>query len=369
LDEKLFPMITDAPWPGYRGGPVGHFDYESGGRWIVPDGFLVFDRKERKAFAAWTVEALPAWLEKILENWEVDDMPVPDAALPPFSKWEPLIPRETYADRIRKLQDEIRAGNTYEACFTHAYSTESPADPLSIFLRLRRENPAPYSAYFAFPDLRLLSASPELFLESSSNGLLRSRPIKGTRPRGRNPLEDKANREDLQSHPKDRAENLMITDLTRHDFCRVCDPGSVETGPLLEVEQHPSLFQLVSEVRGKLEPGRTAWDAVASCFPGGSMTGAPKERTMELLAATEAGPRGAYSGAMGYFTGGNAFCLSMLIRTLENRDKFWRIGCGGAVLIDSDPQAEWEEAELKARSVIDAVRSRGSIFSGLTRGG
>ena len=147
----------------------------------------------------------------------------------------------------------------------------------------------------------------------------------------------------------------MITDLTRHDFSRVCAFGSVETGPLLEVETHPALFQLVSEVRGRLEKGLSPLDAVTSCFPGGSMTGAPKERTLELLAATEAGPRGAYSGALGYFTGGGAFRLSMVIRTLENRGENWRVGCGGAILIDSDPADEWDEAELKARSVIGAV--------------
>jgi para-aminobenzoate synthetase len=364
-----------APWAGYRGGPVGHLAYElhrdtlgtkkepelhSGeplSRWMLPEGYLVFDQEAARAFAAWEGEAPPGWLRTILEAW--NEPPVPSAvsasALPPFQEWEPLLSETEYKERVLSLQDSIARGETYEACLTHAFSARSPADARAVFRRLRERNPAPYAAWLAFPDVRILSASPELFLEISPAGVLRGRPIKGTRPRGKSAAEDAALREGLRGSVKDGAENRMIVDLTRHDFSRVCAPGSVEVPSFLEVEAHPAVFQMVSEVRGALAAGKTALDAVEACFPGGSMTGAPKERTVELLEKLEAGPRGVYSGALGWFTRGGALTLSMVIRTLENRGDRWRVGCGGAVLADSDPEAEWREAVLKARSVIDAA--------------
>jgi para-aminobenzoate synthetase len=371
----------DAPWPGYRGGPIGHLAYElhrdtlaipvrgsSRGagealaRWLSPEGWLVFDAVAGKVHAAWEGAAAPAWLRAVIEGWESPSAVAvrhDGSALPPFSEWTPRLSEAEYTGRVRSLQEAIARGDTYEACLTHSFSTQSGADPLAVFLRLRARNPAPYAAYLAFPDVRILSASPELFLEQSAGAVLRSRPIKGTRRRG-GPLEgaaaDRALRDDLAASEKDAAENRMIVDLTRHDLCRVCAPGSVEVSAFLEIEEHPAVFQLVSEVRGRMARGTVPVEAVAACFPGGSMTGAPKERTVELLAAVEAAPRGIYSGALGWITRGGAFTLAMVIRTLEQRDGgFWRTGCGGAVLIDSDPAAEWREATIKARSVIDAA--------------
>jgi para-aminobenzoate synthetase len=185
--------------------------------------------------------------------------------------------------------------------------------------------------------------------------MLRSRPIKGTRRRGSNADSDAASRDDLARSEKDAAENRMIVDLTRHDLARSCLPGSVAVPEFLRIEEHPAVFQLVSEVRGRRAPGISAAATVAACFPGGSMTGAPKERTVELLARLEKEPRGIYSGSIGYFTRGGAFTLSMAIRVLENRGRAWRVGCGGAILADSDAASEWREAVVKARSVIDAA--------------
>jgi para-aminobenzoate synthetase len=361
-----------APWPGYRGGPVGHLAYElyhdtleipAGrndrgpeplSRWMLPEGYLVFDAAARKVFAAWEGDAPPPWLEAIVNRWDEPPRAL-QGALPAFDAWASALSEEAYTERVRLLQDAIARGETYEACLTHAFSVRAAADARAVFLRLRQRNPAPYAAWLAFPDVRVLSVSPELFLEGSASGALRSRPIKGTRPRGADAASDRALRENLGASEKDRAENRMIVDLTRHDFSRVCRPGSVEVPRFLDVEAHPAVFQMVSEVRGILEPERSPLDAVEACFPGGSMTGAPKERTVEILSALEAAPRGIYSGALGWFTHGGAFTLSMVIRALENRGDQWRIGCGGAVLADSDPAAEWREALLKARSVIDAT--------------
>ncbi|HAO99765.1 MAG TPA: hypothetical protein DCQ83_06945 [Fibrobacteres bacterium] len=351
---------SDAPWRGYRGGPIGHFEYGqnvSGSRWMVPEGYLVFDIERRKVFATWEKATPPIWLQAIIDQWETTSSTstVSKSSLPSFSEWKPLLESGQYAKKVEQLQEAIASGDTYEACLTHAFSVESNADSLAIFLRLRKKNPAPYSAYLAFPGFHLLSASPELFLELSRDGVLRSRPIKGTRSRGATHEQDDSAKKNLADSAKERAENLMIVDLTRHDFCRVSELSSVEVPSLMEVESHPAVFQLVSEVRGKLEATCHPFDAIRSCFPGGSMTGAPKERTMELLTAVEVEPRGAFSGALGYFTDSGAFNLSMVIRTLENRGNHWRIGCGGAVLADSNPEAEWREAVIKARSVIDAV--------------
>ena len=369
-----------APWPGYRGGPVGQLSYELYrdlldvplpravdeplARWMLPEGFLVFDRAARKAYAAWEGNAPPAWLRAILDAWgeaasdggePVEPVEAAAAALPPFEAWNPVLTEKEHADRVRALQDAIARGESYEACLTHAYGVDAAADPVSIFLRLRARNPAPYAAYFAFAGVRALSASPELFLEGTEGGWLRSRPIKGTRRRGGDAASDAALRTELARSEKDAAENRMIVDLTRHDLARSCRPGTVEVPGFLRVEEHPAVFQLVSEVRGRVAPGVSAARAVEAGFPGGSMTGAPKERTVEILAAMEREARGIYSGAIGHFTHGGAFTLSMAIRVLENRGQKWRVGCGGAVLADSDPAAEWREAVVKARSVIDAA--------------
>jgi para-aminobenzoate synthetase len=363
----------DAPWAGYRGGPVGQLSYELYrdtlemplanasreplARWMLPGGYLAFDRAARRAFAAWEGDRAPAWLRAVIDAWEEKSIPLPESAgaLPPFKAWTPLLSEREHADRVRGLQDAIARGESYEACLTHAFSTHADADPSSVFLRLLARNPAPYAAYFAFDDARILSVSPELFLEGSAGGMLRSRPIKGTRRRGSNADSDAASRDDLARSEKDAAENRMIVDLTRHDLARSCLPGSVEVPEFLRIEQHPAVFQLVSEVRGRRAPGVSAVAAVEACFPGGSMTGAPKERTVERLAGMEREPRGIYSGAIGYFTRGGAFTLSMAIRVLENRGRAWRVGCGGAVLADSDAASEWQEAVVKARSVIDAA--------------
>jgi para-aminobenzoate synthetase len=315
-------------------------------RWMLPEGWLSFDHAAGKTYAAWEGDAPPSWLSTIINAWDSGSTVLyPQDMLPAFEAWTPLLAHGTYTDRVRALQESIARGDSYEACLTHAFSTESSADPLGVFLRLRARNPAPYMAYLAFTDVRILSASPELFLEASTDGILRSRPIKGTRRRGANEAADGALREDLAFSGKDAAENRMIVGI----------PGSVEVPEFLRIEEHPAVFQMVSEVRGTLADGMGPVDAIASCFPGGSMTGAPKERTVEILAALESEPRGVYSGALGYLTRGGAFTLAMVIRTLENRGRAWRTGCGGAVLADSDPEAEWREATVKARSVIDAA--------------
>jgi para-aminobenzoate synthetase len=386
IDSLALNHERTAPWTGYRGGPVGQLGYElyqetlifdqAGvapnvgqplARWLLPDGYLVFDPTVQKVWAAYEGERPPSWLSEIIDAWdEAPRAPHPAAAhsvdvLPPLHAWQSRLREPEYVARVALIQDAIAAGETYEACLTHAFTVTTDrgeVDPLAVYLRLRLRNAAPYAAYFSFEGLDLLSSSPELFLESSE-GLLHSHPIKGTRRRGADRDADRALRDDLATSPKDAAENRMIVDLTRHDLARVCEPGSVVVTKFLRVEEYPAVFQLVSDVQGRLTRAVTAPEAIAACFPGGSMTGAPKERTVEIVSSLEVEPRGAYSGAMGYLTGGGGFVLSMVIRTIEHTSTpggdLWRVGCGGAVLADSDAASEWREATLKARSVIDAV--------------
>lgn len=260
-----------------------------------------------------------------------------------------------YRAMVERCLDHIRAGESYEICLTTSVSWTSEPDPVGIFLRLREAIPVPYAAVLRVDDRCIVSLSPERYLRVEASGAVESRPIKGTRPRDANPKVDARARDDLRSNRKDRAENLMIVDLVRNDLTRICRPGSVHVDGLFEVESFASVHQLVSTVRGTLRPRRDGLDAVAASFPPGSMTGAPKARTMTILDTVESGHRGLYSGAMGYVTRGGLLDLSVVIRTLISRDNRHSVGTGGAVTALSDPGDELREMLVKASTFRQAV--------------
>ncbi|MDB5047315.1 MAG: pabB [Fibrobacteres bacterium] len=292
-------------------------------------------------------------LRRIPSGPAAQEDPIPGSS--PRLDWRLSAPKGEYLARIRALQAAILRGETYEACLTNELRARSSAAPFEVYRRLRRTNPAPYAAYLRFPGAGILSASPERFLKLDAQGNLACRPIKGTRRRGATPGEDEALERDLAGNAKDRSENLMIVDLVRNDFAKVCELDTVRAPELMKVEKHPTVWQLVSTVTGRLAAGRTAIDAVRACFPGGSMTGAPKLRTMELLEAAERRPRGVFSGALGYLGWDGAMDLGMVIRTLVHADGEYRVGCGGAILAESDPESEFAEAMLKAAAPMAAV--------------
>ncbi|MBE0009147.1 MULTISPECIES: aminodeoxychorismate synthase component I [unclassified Arthrobacter] len=271
--------------------------------------------------------------------------------------------RDSYLDKVRRAQAEIRDGNTYEVCLTTALHarTAAPVDPLATYLSLRTASPAPFAHYLQFPGFAVASTSPERFLRLSATGTLRAEPIKGTRRRSPDPSTDHLLREDLRTSLKDRAENVMIVDLLRNDLSHAAVPGSVSVSRLCEIETYATVHQMVSTIDAQLRPGVSRAEAVAVAFPAGSMTGAPKISTMAILDQLENAPRGVYSGAVGYFSLNGAADLAVVIRTLvlEDDDGGTRLslGVGGAITADSDPADEWEEVRTKAFGVLSGLGS------------
>jgi para-aminobenzoate synthetase len=275
-------------------------------------------------------------------------------------------PPASYTRAFGQVQEHLHAGNSYEVNLTYRDQVRADVDPVTAYLRLRAANPAPYAGYLRHRDVHLLSSSPERYATVDRERVLVARPIKGTTPRGATPEEDERLRRHLSEDPKLRAENLMITDLLRNDLSMVCAPGTVEVPALMEVESYPSVHQLVTTVRGRLRDEVSTIDALRALFPAGSMTGAPKRMTMQIIDEVEATPRGVYAGAFGWICADGRADLGVLIRSLvatPRRDErsgagwSYTFGTGGGITVRSDVREEWAETTWKAerlRSVLAA---------------
>ncbi|HEX4133154.1 MAG TPA: aminodeoxychorismate synthase component I [Bryobacteraceae bacterium] len=362
FDEIKLPVIetADLPFP-FTGGYVGYFGYECGLKHkhqspypdsvlLRVENFLAIDHSED---ALYLVGAEP-WL---------DEMERQIAAIQPsaIARWNgpaPVtrysIPRQDYLRKIRECLCLIRAGESYELCLTNQVCVNTDIPALTYYETLRRTNPAPYSAFLQLGDIQIASTSPECFLRIDRERNAESRPIKGTMRRGRDAKEDACLRQLLANDTRFRAENLMIVDLVRHDLSRVCEVGSVHVPRLMEVETYETVHQLVSTIEGRLRSDVTTIDCIRALFPGGSMTGAPKLRSVELLDELEPTARGIYSGAIGYLGFNGAADLSIVIRTAVFRGGHASLGVGGAIVAQSDPEAEWDEMELKAQALLRA---------------
>lgn len=389
LDEQLRRRAVPTP-PGlpfeFDLGYVGYLGYElkaeTSGSAVhqseIPDAAMIFvDRmlaidhvQHRSYLLALSTEqteaAAIAWLDETalrllaLPSSDVDGQArVLDAGtatdLGRLETARPRHDRAAYLARVATCLEEIKHGESYEICLTNTVTVDERIDPLQTYQTLRRISPVPYGAFLDFDGLAVLSASPERFLSIGADGVVESKPIKGTRPRGATPEDDERLKLDLSAQEKDRAENLMIVDLVRNDLNRVCEIGSVHVPTLFDVETYAPVHQLVSTIRGTLRAGESAVSCVRAAFPGGSMTGAPKVRTMEIIDRLEEGPRGVYAGAIGWFSLSGAADLSIVIRTLVADGERLSFGVGGAIVALSDPVEEFEETVVKSRAVLTAV--------------
>ncbi|MDQ0763385.1 aminodeoxychorismate synthase component I [Streptomyces canus] len=374
----------------FTGGYVGYFGYEmkadcgSPNRhtsdapdacWLFADRLIAVDHLKRVTYAVCVAEDTPQaareaedWLESTLAQLtfvatEPDPtgapaLPTPTGpADPDLGAAEPWLVRDraTYLADIESCGRELRAGTSYEVCLTNAARLPAPPDAYEFYRVLRRVNPAPYAAFLRFGDVDVAGSSPERFLRITRDGIAEARPIKGTAPRGAGPEEDARLRDALASDAKTRAENLMIVDLLRNDLGRVCRTGSVRVTRLMATETYATVHQLVSTVEGRLREGTDAVECVRACFPGGSMTGAPKLRTMEIIDSMETEARGVYSGALGYLGCGGGADLNIVIRTAVFADGLMQLGTGGAIVLDSDPVAEYDEMLLKTAAQMRAL--------------
>jgi para-aminobenzoate synthetase component 1 len=271
---------------------------------------------------------------------------------------------ETYCQAVETIKEHIRCGDIYQANLTQQFRAQLPPDftPAQTFLRLRRTHPAPFGAFIKRRHDTVISASPERFLQVKNQTVIAA-PIKGTRKRGKNLFEDEKLRQELINSEKDRAENVMIVDLLRNDLGRVCEFGSVTVEKLCAIEEHPTLFHLVSTIRGKLRQNTKFSDLLKAAFPCGSITGAPKIRAMQILDEIETAPRGLSMGAIGYFGFDNEIDLNVAIRTMVIRDQNAIFNVGGGIVIDSVPELEYEESLIKAQALLNAlqVSNKGKI--------
>jgi para-aminobenzoate synthetase len=385
--ERLRPLAGDLPFD-FGCGFAGYLGYElkadcgaaSAHRSALPDAALVFadrmvafDHRRGHTYllclAATAGErAAEEWLERTAATLTAVPDPVPFPADRPARlpvEFRLARSRQRHLDDIAACRERLLEGESYELCLTNSIEAEVDVDPLLLYMDLRRVNPAPFASFLRFGDIAVLSSSPERFLRIDRRRGVEARPIKGTARRGGSAAEDARLAAELRSSEKNRAENLMIVDLLRNDLGAICAVGSVEVPALMEVETYETLHQLVSTVRGRLGQEASTIDCIRSCFPPGSMTGAPKLRTMEILDRLEGTARGVYSGAIGYIGLGGTCDLSVTIRTIVLAAGSAAIGTGGAIVMQSDAQNEFDEVLLKAwapMSAIDPIAAA-SVFS------
>ncbi|WP_275248644.1 aminodeoxychorismate synthase component I [[Pseudomonas] carboxydohydrogena] len=360
----------------FTGGYVGWFGYElqqdCGSRvrrkartpdslLIRADRFIAVDHVEGKSYLV-AIDA-PEHETRARQWLDETESAITNVRLPP-----PVVPHGTrpldvvmekgeraYRASVEECLHAIREGESYQVCLTNELSCEADLDPLDVYRVTRAINPAPFAAFMRWPGGAVLSASPERFLSANTRGEVETKPIKGTARRDVDPRRDHELRESLRQSRKDRAENAMIVDLLRNDLSRCCAPGTVHVSKLFGVESYETVHQLVSTVRGTLRPDCGVADLLQAAFPGGSMTGAPKLRTLEIIDRLEQRARGIYSGALGWVGDDGAADLSIVIRTIVAQQGRFTIGVGGGVVAASTPQAEYAEMLLKAQASIKAL--------------
>jgi para-aminobenzoate synthetase component 1 len=373
LRDELGDLQRGAPGLPFSGGAVGYFGYDLGRQleripsiaaadismpdlamglydWaVIVDHvarrtWLVGNGRDARTFAGW---------DALLARLSAEPPPEP----PPFRvRGAPRsnLGRDAYAAAFRAVQEHIRRGDCYQVNLTQRFEAQADGDAWHAHARLREINPAPFAAYLDLPDGKIVSSSPERFLRVR-DGHVETKPIKGTRPRSKDPARDRALAEELRTSAKDRAENVMIVDLLRNDLGKCCVPGSVRASKLFDIESFASVHQLVSTVEGRLAPGKHALDLVAACFPGGSITGAPKVAAMKIIEELEPQRRSVYCGSIGYVGFDGNMDTNIAIRTLVQQGKRVYTWAGGGVVADSNVDAEYQESLDKAAAVLSVM--------------
>ena len=322
--------------------------------WLRAGRRVAFDHQRRRVYAVAPPDQREEWA-RVLDPLVRATRSIADPVAAPTAQIVDTMSRAAYADAFGLVQRELRQGNSYETNLTYRMHIGSDAAPVDTYRRLRRLSPAPYAALIRHGDAWVLSSSPERFATIRADRTVETRPIKGTTPRHPDPARDQAAAARLREEPKFVGENLMIVDLLRNDMSQVCLPGTVEVTDLMHVESYPSVHQLVTTITGHLADGVGTLDALAALFPGGSMTGAPKLRTMEIIADVETSPRGIYSGAIGWLLDDGSADLGIVIRTLVRQRDQYVLGTGGGITVRSDVDDEYDETLWKARSLLEAL--------------
>lgn len=369
-NETALPIVS---------GAIGYFSYDYGrehmgvpsteqdvepipqARVVFYDLLLIEDCREKRVWLSACgqtedAEALLARFRRNIERGMEKGFPaLPDAHATKPITVRPNFEKEEYKTAVDRMIRYIIEGDIYIANMTQRLDVMSDREPLAVFEHLRTHNPSPFGGYLDCGDHQIICASPERFLRLR-DGVVETRPIKGTRKRGETPEEDEALRRELELSEKDKSELLMIVDLERNDLNRVCRPGSVEVTELFTVETYATVFHLVSNIRGELAQGSDVTDLLRAAFPGGSITGAPKYRAMEIIDELEHGKRGLYTGSIGYLTLDGECDLNIVIRTALHRDGRYHLGVGGGITSESDLEFEYEETLQKAKAVLEALQ-------------
>lgn len=356
--------INDLPVPALAVGlydVVVAFDHRTKKAWIISQGFPETDPQSRTERAQARLEHMKSWLKaepSAKHDGVLSKTPLSGLA-PQFDVGAESITSnlstDAYHRMIERAVEYIHAGDVFQANLSQRLLCPARESSVDLYLRLREENPAPYAGYLDLGDWQICSSSPECFL-TLRDGQVETRPIKGTRGRSGLPEADLFAGDELQASEKDRAENVMIVDLLRNDLSRVCTDDSVHVAQLCQVETYAFVKHLVSIVRGRLELGICPFDLLRACFPGGSITGAPKIRAMEIIAELEPTCRGAYCGSLAYVGFDGQMDSSILIRTIIAGHGWWQLPVGGGIVAQSRPDDEYRETWHKARGLLRAIR-------------
>ena len=361
--------------PPFQGGALGYFGYEMARHLErlptaadadlplpdmsvgVYDWVVAFDHAESTVNLV-TTEFGPAdrldWVRSRLEGCRRQGPTPADTCTVVARNVESNFSRSQYVEAVNRVKRYIVDGDIYQANISQRFQADVNVSAWNLYQTLRKVTPAPYSAYLQFPEMSVLSCSPELFLRAEG-GVVQTRPMKGTRPRGATAEEDALLFHDLAASEKDRAENVMIVDLLRNDLGKVCIPGTIRVPDLFTVEKYPKVHQLVSSVTGRLCGEHDSIDLLTACFPGGSVTGAPKIRAMEIIDEIEPVQRGVYCGAIGYIGFDGSMQMSIPIRTVLMNGRRVYVQVGGGIVADSDPVAEYRETLDKAGGAFEAL--------------